>query len=191
MMSDNIQNKLLSKIREELSSLAMYVDGAKKGIENLENAVTISSEKFPEASRHLNAITGDLEDAANNIMNILEGLIEDGEKTHKLIAEAERFAEALGGDAKAAFAAKMKEIDSLNSRMKTSMTDMFANLSFHDLSGQKVKKVVTALSTVEKKIFELAKDFGFGEHDLGKSKEQHAPAIKQDAVDEIMSKLKG
>lgn len=190
-MSDNIQNKLLSKIREELSSLAMYVDGAKKGIENLETAVNISSEKFPEASQHLNAITGDLEDAANNIMNILEGLIEDGEKTHRLIAEVGKFADALDGDARSVFAAKVKEVDMINNKMKSSMTDMFANLSFHDLSGQKVKKVVTALSTVEKKIFELAKDFGFGENELGKSKEQHAPAIKQDAVDEIMSKLKG
>ena len=73
-MSGNL-NEVLNKLREELSSLASFIDKTRQGIDNLETTVKIGSERFPEASNQLSAVTGELENAANKIMTILEGLM--------------------------------------------------------------------------------------------------------------------
>ena len=70
--------------------------------------------------------------------------------------------------------------------------DIFTSLSFHDLSGQKIKKVLTALSTVEKKILDLGTNLGFPENwrpELRNTGEGATP-VNQDGADGIMKGLK-
>jgi chemotaxis protein CheZ len=184
----------LGKIRAELSDLAHYVDDARKGIDGLEATVKLSSEKFPEASGQLSAVTGDLEEAANNIMTLLEALIEDEDEAYGLLKELKEhikvLPEAKAGEAEAAIAG----LENINQRMKSSTMDIFANTAFADLSGQKLKKVVGALSVVEAKIIEFACSFGFkGVNDAKKAIKASGDGettFDQSEIDRILKELK-
>ncbi|MEK7678648.1 MAG: hypothetical protein AAB356_00505, partial [Deltaproteobacteria bacterium] len=67
----------------------------------------------------------------------------------------------------------------------------FANLSFHDLSGQKLKKVIAALAAVEGKLNGLADSFGFKDiaRASGKRPASEQAGYSQSAVDELIKGL--
>src|SRR5574340_486323 len=195
-MADN-QFHILGKIKSELTSLARYIDQSRQGIDSLESTVKIGSEKFPEASSQLSSVTGDLENAANNIMCIVEGLLSEHDKMHALLESFSSWASKFNGDDGKRGIAMLRELSEINGRMKRDMMEIFSNLSFHDLSGQKLKKVIGTLATVEAKILEMAINFGFTEekgnstrllNGLKVSSEKN-PVIDQDVVDKILNEL--
>lgn len=188
-MSDKNWSMLIERVRTELSGLAEFVDGAKQGIEGLESTVKLSSEKFPEASGQLKTVTGDLENAANTIMSILEGLIDEHDRGASLLKELSEWVSEQPDSA--GMAKKIQEIEGINTGMKTNMMDMFANLAFHDLSGQKLKKVIGTLGVVESKILDIARSFGFEEIlKGGGAKGEGASPFDQNEVDRLMQELK-
>ncbi len=200
-MSDhgNKWNSVLSKLREELSSLAKFVDQTRQGIDTLETTVKISSQRFPEASTQLSAVTGDLENAANKIMTIVEGLMTDGDATHALLNELKAWAASLKGDGGAKGTAVIKKLEEMNTKSKNDMMEIFSNMSFQDLTGQKLKKVIGSLAVVESKLLELALNFGFnGDPAKQEQKTELLNGLKgptnnlpidQDVVDRIMKEL--
>ncbi|MBI5468345.1 MAG: protein phosphatase CheZ [Deltaproteobacteria bacterium] len=200
-MSDhgNKWNSVLSKLREELSSLAKFVDQTRQGIDTLETTVKISSQRFPEASTQLSAVTGDLENAANKIMTIVEGLMSDGDATHGLLNELKAWAASLEGDGGAKGTAVIKKLEEMNAKSKNDMMEIFSNMSFQDLTGQKLKKVIGSLAVVESKLLELALNFGFnGDPAKQEQKTELLNGLKgptnnlpidQDVVDRIMKEL--
>ena len=200
-MSENVSNwqSILNKLREELSGLAKFVDQTRQGIDNLETTVKISSQKFPEASTQLNAVTGDLENAANNILTIVEGLMADGETTHGLLKEMKAWSSALKGEEGAKGTAFINKLEEMNAKAKNDMMEIFTNMSFQDLTGQKLKKVIGSLAVVESKLLELALNFGFnGDPEKDEQKAELINVLKgptnnmpidQSVVDRIMKEL--
>ena len=200
-MSENVNNwqSVLNKLREELSGLAKFVDQTRQGIDNLETTVKISSQKFPEASTQLNAVTGDLENAANKILTIVEGLMADGDTTHKLLNELKDWSATVKGDAAAKGAAIIGKLEGLSAKSRNDMMEIFTNMSFQDLTGQKLKKVIGSLAVVESKLLELALNFGFNGdpandgQKAGLINELKGPAnnlqVDQSVVDRIMKEL--
>lgn len=187
-MSETAKNELMEKIKSEFSHLAGYIEMAKAGVENLEGAVRAGNEKFPEASGHLNMVTSELENAANSIMTIVEGLMEEQDRTATLLKALSGLTGGLAEGDRADAVSIINELSSINSRAKTGMTDMFASLSFHDLSGQKLKKVVAALAAVEGKLHGLAESFGF--KDVARARPASGQAgYSQSAVDELIKGL--
>jgi chemotaxis protein CheZ len=191
-MGDN-QTHILSKLRTELTNLARYVDQSRQGIDSLESAVKIGSEKFPEASSQLSSVTGDLENAANNIMGIVEGLLSEHDRMRELL---ESFSHLVSKMEEKQGSIMLKELMGMNGRMKRDMMEIFSNLSFHDLSGQKLKNVIRTLATVEAKILEIAINFGFADEKRRSSKllegfkgASDKNLIDQDVVDRILSEL--
>ncbi|MDO8426507.1 MAG: protein phosphatase CheZ [Deltaproteobacteria bacterium] len=190
-MSAKNWSEVQNKIKDEISALVRFIDKTRKGIDTLENTVKIGSERFPEASSQLAAVTGDLENAANNIMSILEGLMQEQENAHALLkalsgwaASAKEPGQALG---------LIGELEKINERTKKETMDIFTNMSFHDLSGQKLKKVIGSLAVVESKLLEMALSFGLegtGAEDgtAGPEAKESAP-IKQDVVDKLLKEL--
>lgn len=199
-MSEDNWNDVLNKIRGELANLAKFVDNTRKGIDNLELTVKVGSEKFPEASNQLNAVTGDLEKAADNIMTILEGLMAEQDRTNALLNSLSVWAATLDSANADKGQGFIKELGVINEKAKKEMMDIFTNMSFHDLSGQKLKKVIGSLAVVESKLLELALTFGFKGDALGDAKEEphfdtslQGPSnpmpIDQSVVDKIMKEL--
>ena len=158
-MSGNL-NEVLNKLREELSSLASFIDKTRQGIDNLETTVKIGSERFPEASNQLSAVTGELENAANRIMTILEGLMSEQERADALLKKLSVWAANSGAPGSEEAMTGIKDLQAINVRTRGEMMDIFANMSFQDLTGQKLKKVIGSLAVVEKKLLEMALSFG-------------------------------
>lgn len=184
-------NELMDRIKQELAGLAKFVDQTRKGLDTLETAVRMGTERFPEASTQLSTLTGELESAANSIMTILEGLMDDQERAQKLLASLHEW--AAGADPSGSGAGMIKELQGINAKAKSNMMDIFTNMSFHDLSGQKLKKVIASLSLIQSKVLELAVNFGFTPEDgraiIEKLNSAGPAALNQDLVDKIMREL--
>ena len=183
-------NDVMSKIKEELSSLAQFVDKTRRGIDTLETTVKAGTERFPEASNQIAAVTGDLENAANNIMSILEGLMTEQERMHTVLASITQWAGSLPEGASEKGLGFIKELTAVHEKTKTELMYIFTNMSFHDLSGQKLKKVISSLAVVESKLLEMALSFGFD--DAGKVHAEAAMPEKpmnQDVVDRLLKEL--
>ena len=195
-MSGEDTTELLKKMRVELSDLAQYVDNARQGIDEVEATAKLSSEKVPEASGQLNTLSGDLQDAANSIMTLLEELIEDEEKAGGFLEDLKGCLNGLDKKAAANADAAIDGLEVIHGNMKTKTMDLFANTSFADISGQKLNKVVNTITMVEKKIIELACGFGFeGVTDVNEIKKaiketgDDTVAFDQNEVDRILMEL--
>ncbi len=194
-MGDN-QGFTLDRIKAELTSLARYVDQSRQGVDSLESAVKIGSEKFPEASNQLSSVTGDLENAANNIMSIVEGLLVEHDRMSALLESFSKWVGSVRNEDANRGTIMLKELTDVNVGMKSNIMEIFSNLSFHDLSGQKLKKVIGTLAAVEAKILEMAINFGFmgerenGDKLLNKLREtSESQPINQAVVDRILNEL--
>lgn len=184
-------NDVMSKIKEELSSLAQFVDKTRRGIDTLETTVKAGTERFPEASNQIAAVTGDLENAANNIMSILEGLMTEQDKMHTLLEGISQWAASLPGEASEKGVGFIKELGAIHEKTKTELMDIFTNMSFHDLSGQKLKKVISSLAVVESKLLEMALSFGIKDAGKDSGAEEAAPEkpMNQAVVDRLLKEL--
>jgi chemotaxis regulatin CheY-phosphate phosphatase CheZ len=198
VMSGEDTTELLKKMRVELSDLAQYVDNARQGIDEVEATAKLSSEKVPEASGQLNTLSGDLQDAANSIMTLLEELIEDEEKAGGFLEDLKGCLNGLDKKAATNADAAIDGLEVIHGNMKTKTMDLFANTSFADISGQKLNKVVNTITMVEKKIIELACGFGFeGVTDVSEIKKaiketgDDTVAFDQNEVDRILMELSG
>lgn len=189
-MSSN-WNEVINKLREELASLASFIDKTRQGIDNIETTVKVGSERFPEASNQLSAVTGELENAANTIMTILEGLLSEQERADVLLGKLSAWAAQVGDKEGSAL---IGELQSINVKTRGDMMDIFANMSFQDLTGQKLKKVIGSLAVVEKKLLEMALSFGLDSVEAvaansgGGAKAVEVP-INQDIVDRLLKEL--
>lgn len=184
-------NDVMSKIKEELSSLAQFVDKTRRGIDTLETTVKAGTERFPEASNQIAAVTGDLENAANNIMSILEGIMTEQDRMHTVLESVTQWAGSLPEGDSAKGLGLIKELGAIHEKTKTELMDIFTNMSFHDLSGQKLRKVISSLAVVESKLLEMALSFGFEDTGKGNGAREAAPEkpMNQDVVDRLLKEL--
>lgn len=186
-------NEVLNKLRGELSSLASFIDKTRQGIDTIETTVKVGSEKFPEASNQLSAVTGELENAANVIMTILEGLMSEQDRADALLKKVSEWAGKTDASDKEAGLAVISDLQAINVKTRSDMMDIFANMSFQDLTGQKLKKVIGSLAVVEKKLLEMALSFGVesldGISEAGSDKKTAELPINQDIVDRLLKEL--
>ncbi|WKZ31844.1 MAG: protein phosphatase CheZ [Thermodesulfobacteriota bacterium] len=183
---------VMSKIREELTGLAKFIDKTRQGIDTIETTVKMGTEQFPEASTQLSSVTGDLETAANKIMNIVEGLMAEQDKAGTALKSLSEWAASPGSDPGKG-ASLISELQMINAKSKGEMVELFALMSFQDLTGQKLAKVIKSLSFVEQKIVEVAMSFGFEDGGAASKpseprKPKEAPA-SQDMVDRLLKEI--
>lgn len=192
-------NDNLKRIKDELSLLVRFVDKTRTGLDSLQTTVKLSSEKFPEASRQLSAVAGELENAANNIIALLENLLGEHEESQAIIKSLHEWMGGFAPEEKKKGAAMLGRLEGINSSMKKDLMEIFSSLSFQDLTGQKLKKVVEGLSIVESKLLELAINFDFNDTIKLRDKKAMLNELKevanepmklnQDVVDKILKEL--
>ena len=194
-------NDVLKRIKDELSVLVRFVDKTRTGLDSLQNTVKISSEKFPEASRQINAVAGELENVANHIIALLENLLQEHEENQKLIKSLSDWINALSVDNKEEGMKMIARLDTVSVGVKKDLMEIFTSLSFQDLTGQKLRKVLESLSVVESKLLELAINFDFNDSIKLRDKKAMLNELKevsnepmklnQDVVDKILKELGG
>lgn len=193
-------SEVVINLKSELSQLARYVDKTRKGMADVELTVKAGAERMPEASEELSGVTGELEKAAHRIMSILEGVTAEQEKTDDMLKKLSAWAQSLPEEHGGEGVALVSTLISSNDVVKANMTDILMTLSFQDLTGQKLKKIMSRLTEVETRILEMALSFGLQtdvEESVKEEKEEMlkelkdtAPAdLTQDMVDKILQGL--
>ena len=195
-MSGSNSDNLIHKLTDELSRLLSYVEKTRSGLENIEDTVMAGSQAVPQASVQIRAVTGDLETAANTIMTILEEVLAEHDRNHALLASLSSWASGLNEKERVEGEAIISEIKAINLKTKQQMMDIFSNMSFHDLSGQKLKKVASSLAIVQSKLHDIATSFGI--KDFETKDKTAAPSrfngivndpMDQDVVDQLLKEL--
>ncbi|MDR1857226.1 MAG: protein phosphatase CheZ [Desulfovibrio sp.] len=105
---------------------------------------------FTEASDQLNEVMKTTEAAAMSIMELVEKHMELQAEGAELLRE---LAKPKGG--KEEKARRLERLQEINAELETDLTSILTTLSFQDLTGQRIRKVVQALKRIEQSVVEL------------------------------------
>ncbi|UZP68507.1 protein phosphatase CheZ [Desulfovibrio mangrovi] len=149
LLESEFYRRLSEDMREGLQSIYKEISTATKSECN--NGADISpqaatNELFSEASKQLEEVRVTLEEATGKIMDILElqmvlrnkatSHLEDMSKRHS----DDKDVQALLG---------------LEDRLNNNLTDIMTHLSFQDLTGQRIKRIIKALQRIESTVLDL------------------------------------
>lgn len=173
-INDELQGGL-KEIYKEISAAKRTNGGAAVVVEGN------TDELFTEAADQLDEILRTTEQAAVEIMDIVEklqemqitlGAIVDGMNT--------------GGVTKA----DRLKLEDINSALGQDLMNIMASLSFQDLTGQRIKRIITALKTVEKLVLDMVMSTGLKIKAREKAPEKALDELDAEAK-ETLSDLKG
>jgi len=105
-----------------------------------------TDEIFDEASSQLSAIVQATEKVTLQIMDIIERRIDLQMETAKIISDLK--IGKINWE-------RLERLEEINAGLGDDMSEVMTALSFQDLTGQRIKKVVKALAQIEKIIIEL------------------------------------
>ena len=156
--------------------------------------VEIASKDIPEASNQLEGINETLEESTMKIMDINEGQMETAQKQlENLTGLLSRVSKGDGASAGLSIEETINvienQIDILKDIKKASLR-MMEPLSFQDLVGQRIQRIINLVRTMELRIEELIVSFGIR---LKKHREDPTKSYKDlnSDVDAYMTGLKG
>jgi chemotaxis protein CheZ len=101
---------------------------------------------FSDATRQLEEIMRTTLEATEKIMATVEELLSQQEEAGGIIASLETDEKQQGA---------LARLDTLNQSLEASLTNIITDLSFQDLTGQRLKKVVGAISSIRETVFDL------------------------------------
>ncbi len=179
-------------VSDEIVSLKKNILG------NVEEDLTnITQEKIPVSSQHLTSILTATEEAANNIMDLTdkvqESQVKIREKFKNIIEDFKKQEEGL--------VESVNELEAMSNENDEDLGKIVTSLSFQDLTGQKLKKVVKLQGEVEYKLISILFDFGIklkkeenpddanikkGEEMLELLKGEQKESVNQEDVDQLL-----
>ena len=135
----------LRGIYQEISNVSSLPAEGAAG-EALSESSSHTQKLFSDATRQLEEVMQTTLQATEKIMERVEGLLDEQEEAGKLIAGLD--AAGPGQDA-------LKRLDELNQGFSATLTDIITDLSFQDLTGQRLKKVVSAITNIRETVFDI------------------------------------
>ncbi len=130
-----------------------------------------AAQMFTEASKQLDEVMATTLEATENIMATVEHLVERQEEAAMII---DAFKDAGRNEP------EVRRLDEINKGFEESLTSIMTALSFQDLTGQRLKKVVSALNGIRETVFDLYVSTGLI---LKKSKEEPEKDLEQIAAE--------
>lgn len=132
-------------------------------------APPMADEMFSEASTQLGAILQTTETATESIMGLVEKHLDSSERASALL-------DSLDDDAGRA---EIAELRAGNQALSEDLMEIMTTLSFQDLTGQRIKRIVAALQQIEKVVFELYMATGLSVKAMQQNPEQSVEEIRQ------------
>jgi len=139
-----------------------------------------ADEMFSEASTQLGAILQTTEQATESIMSVVEKQLDMNDRTMQLLASLEN------GSAKP----EIEELRAGSEALGADLMEIMTTLSFQDLTGQRIKRIVAARQQIEKVDFELYMARGLSLKAMAQNPEQSVEEIRQ-AYKARATELKG
>ncbi len=157
--------------------------------------VEIASKDIPEASNQLEGINETLEESTMKIMDINEAQMEAANTHYKLLDQI--LAKNSDGDGNISMGLSLEEaIETIENQvsflkeMEQRSLTMMEPLSFQDLVGQRIQRIIKLVRSMEVKIEELIVSFGIKLKKYKEDPEITYEELNKD-VDEFMYELKG
>ena len=146
-----VESEFLRQVNEEmrtgLRGIYQEISSVSKDESLTESTDTSKTQKlFSDATKQLDEIMKTTLEATEKIMATVELLLTQQEEAGSLIASLEVNAKQ---------APSLARLDTLNQSLEMSLTDIITDLSFQDLTGQRLKKVVSAITTIRETVFDL------------------------------------
>lgn len=169
-MSDEaggIYRNLSAEMREGLKNIFRQLSSASAA-----GAQESPDELFTEASSQLREVVRATETAAMDIMDIVEKQLADTTSTGEILASLEQ---------KYGPSWELAELRSRNASLASDLTAVLTSLSFQDITGQRIKKVLSALAALEDNVVELYLSSGLVMDAAAKNPDGDAFSIRAEA----------
>ena len=185
MSQGDFKHEIKEELYGQLGDIARYINTTIKRMQSVEPGIADASGKIPQASVQLSEISKATEEATHNVMTQVEKVLDN----HDLIIHHTESAER-GND----LPNSLGEVRNVVSENREILLDIITGLSFQDLTGQKIKKIVGLIEDVEKRLLQLIVTFGLKSKDAAEDdstlKEfSDNPTLKQDVVDNILKEF--
>lgn len=137
----------LRRIYREMS-LAQNAVHTAGGDEAMDGAVdkAVADKLFHDASEQLSAVLQQTEDATNTIMGVLEKQLDWQAESSDLLEKARQGRIT---------PTEWQRLNELNAGLNDDLVHLMTAMSFQDLTGQRIKKVVAAIKQLESTVLEL------------------------------------
>ena len=165
--SGHIYKQLSTEMRNGLRDIYQHISSASD-----QESSNRANDLFLEASDQLDEVLKATESAAMNIMEILERQLDLQNEATTLIEDLVK------GDASED---KKFRITEINKLLGDDLTTLMTTLSFQDIAGQRIKKVIAALGKIEKSVVELYVSSGLIMEGAEKDPAKDAKTLKDEA----------
>ncbi len=189
-------DELNRKMYAELGELARNIEVAVRK-SRVDVPIASTTAQLPKATEHLSDLTRLTEDGTHRVMELTEKIQDNRFEVVKALDDVRTLLNGQGAEAQDKIAAVKALLVGDDARL----LDIMTALSFQDLVGQRINKIITILEDVEHKLLEMVVVFGVrqeGEADgvNGRAEEMlkqleasKATALKQDLVDDILAEF--
>jgi chemotaxis protein CheZ len=165
-----VYKQLSANMREGLKDIYQQISNA--SADNAPPAPLATDALLHEASDQLNEVLRTTENAAMTIMEIVEKHLDLHEENAAILSAAR------AGDVGAEQIARLTEINAI---IGEDMNNVLTALSFQDITGQRIKRVVAALSNIEKSVVELYVSSGLIMDSAEKNPARDAESLQDEA----------
>ncbi|MDR3357589.1 MAG: protein phosphatase CheZ [Desulfovibrio sp.] len=180
-----VYKELNSTMRQGLKDIYRQISAASAASAGQDCSGPATDALFHEASAQLGEVLKTTEDATLSIMEIVERHLE-------LQAESAAILERMrSGRATKALKERLREINDL---LGQDLTTLLTALSFQDITGQRIKKVVGALNEIERRVVELYVSSGLVMEGAEKDPTRDAASLRDEAdraVEDFLNSRKG
>lgn len=193
MSEGDFYRELNTKLEGELGHLAEYLSKTMKKLQFIESPIMQEKNKIPDASNQLSDVTKAMEEATHKIMALTEKILDGQDTISEHLQNLKKAIKSKKDEKKAM--SFLNSIEEINGNNKNDLVTLLTSLSFQDLTGQKIKKIISLVKDIESKISELLSSFNLEKKEKKKEiiTELNDPSksldLKQDIVDEILEKL--
>ena len=169
--------KVNDDMREGLEKIYKEINETKKEVaKGMQPAET--NELISQASDQLDAILQSTEDATVAIMDIVE------EHQKRIIDVGEVLKELRTGGAKKA---NVDQLIEMNARNQSDLMEIMTALSFQDLTGQRIKKIITALKRIEEIVFNVYMSTGLKVRARDQAPERDETEIEKETKEKVVA----
>ena len=151
MAGGDFHHEIGGELYGQIGEIAKHINATMKRLQTIEPNIAQASDKIPAASVQLSEITKVTEEATHGIMGQTERVLDSQDLIIHYLDIIAR-----GED----IAAASEEIRQIVMENKETLLDIITGLSFQDLTGQKIKVIVSLIEEIEKRILNLIVTFG-------------------------------
>lgn len=185
LVESEFYRRISDEMRQGLQNIYKQIAQATKpaggGDANLTEDAPVAADKlFSEASEQLDEILTTTEKATFEIMEVVEKHMELQNRSQELLASLRKTRKSNPA---------IQQLISINEDLGENLMRIMTSLSFQDLTGQRIKKIIQALKTIEGIVFELYMSTGLSIKAKETSADLDVDKIREESQKRV-SKLK-